>query len=327
MHDTIRYRVPGFLAALVLASGCAGGSSTADPAADSATPLFVELTVVNDYSRYQDLGVNTEANTGEIINLVNHYFASSSDFTRYTPQIVLVGQRTITSAAEDPVKGVEVDTNGEMNFADALSRFAGYRSARELAAVRERCSHPPHASQGSGATITLAYTWQMCSPVASVAVVQTAYSLPFDESPIRPRPGPPSRDVPRPAGDAFERISGLQGAGSRGTRRHVREPHHGGLVGPERGQRTVLPVLGRGPERLRGQSDGGPELPDDRRARGCDRHRGGTEAGSGGALPRGGGENRPPLRRGEFVVLDVMLALHYMTESTTNTGPASMPLS
>ena len=100
MHDTIRYRFPGFLAALVLASGCAGGGSTAGSAESAATPSFVEVTVVNDHSRYQSLGVNTEVNTNEIINLVSLYLAESSGFHALCAPDCPVGQSTIKSANE-----------------------------------------------------------------------------------------------------------------------------------------------------------------------------------------------------------------------------------
>ena len=185
MHDTIRNRFPGCLAALVLASGCAGGGSTAGQAAGASTQLLVEVTVVNDYSRYQDLGANTEKDTGDIINMVNAFFSRSSEFTRYVPQIILVGQRTITSAESDPLDGVSVDSDGDVVFTDALYRFAGYRSAQ--------LASPPYANDaaillthrhGSGATVSLAYTWQVCSPVGSAAVVEVNHTLPFDASSV-----------------------------------------------------------------------------------------------------------------------------------------------
>lgn len=185
MNDVIRHRFPGLLAALALASGCAGGGPTAGSADGSATPLFVELTVVNDHSRYQDLGDATEANTNAIIELVNGYVAASSEFTRYAPRIVLVAQRTITTSEEDPLKGVAVDSNGDVVFLDALDKFAVYRSAH--------LNTPRYANdaaillthrKGSDSTITLAYTWQVCNPNASAAVVEVNHTLAFDASSV-----------------------------------------------------------------------------------------------------------------------------------------------
>ncbi|MEI6223782.1 MAG: M12 family metallo-peptidase [Deltaproteobacteria bacterium] len=185
MRDTIWNRFPACVAALVLASGCAGGGSTPGQVVGTATPLYVELTVVNDYSRYQDLGINTETDTGDLINRVNVLFASSTEFTRYAPQILLVSQRTITSSMVDPLRLVDLDTSGNVIFSDALSRFAAYRS--------DQLALPPHASDaaillthrpGSGGTISLAYTWQVCNPVASAAVVQVNFTDSFDASSV-----------------------------------------------------------------------------------------------------------------------------------------------
>eukprot|EP01130_Rhizamoeba_saxonica_P010212 TRINITY_DN4183_c0_g3_i2.p1 TRINITY_DN4183_c0_g3~~TRINITY_DN4183_c0_g3_i2.p1 ORF type:complete len:638 (-),score=125.70 TRINITY_DN4183_c0_g3_i2:53-1771(-) len=62
---------------------------------------MVELVIVNDHFRYNDLGDDTEAETIKVANLVNYYYLRT-DFD-FRMIIVLVGQVTFTSASNNPL--------------------------------------------------------------------------------------------------------------------------------------------------------------------------------------------------------------------------------
>jgi hypothetical protein len=175
------------MAALVAMAGCAKGADEAgaEPRLGGRAALqvqYVELLVVNDYSRFAALGIDTEQDTGDLINLVNGYLANSANLQGTTVQVILVGQRTLVTQASDLT--YVVNGRGEIHNADALATFADYQNdpsqllpAHDLAMLLTRRS----SDDGS---LERAYLGQICNPAASAAVVHTGYSLAFDASNI-----------------------------------------------------------------------------------------------------------------------------------------------
>jgi hypothetical protein len=184
MGDAGMHRILGSLTALVLVVGCASSNPTGGQQIDSARILYVELVVANDHARYQRLQANTEIDTGDLINLVNEHFRNSASFTRYTPQIILVGQRTATAADADPLQGIPHDaTTGMATPLEALQMFADYQYAKLSSSAYAHDAalllfERPEV-EGRG---TLAYTWQVCDEKLGAAVVRTGGSSSYDAS-------------------------------------------------------------------------------------------------------------------------------------------------
>ena len=173
-----RTTAAGFLAAALFAGGCAGSSSTADPAGSGPRDLFVELVVVNDFSRYQDLGIQTEADTIALIGMVNAYLDRSTDFTNYRPRIVLVAQRTFKTEAENIAYQILRD---EIFFPGLLANFAAYR--KDNLSKNDAAILLTH-KRGMEGVVSLSNTWMMCSPDMSAAVVSVNVTRAFDAASI-----------------------------------------------------------------------------------------------------------------------------------------------
>lgn len=183
MRPSVREAVVALAAALL--SGCAASPSTGGGGATSGTTVwYPEIFIVNDYSRYQELGPLTEADTGDHVNLVNSYFARSTNLVANGVQVILVGQETWKT--QEANISYAVDRNGCVDLVDAIDTFARYRedrirtsawAANDMAILlTSRCSQ-------DGST-EIAYLGAMCSPASGVAIVRTPYTLAFDAGSI-----------------------------------------------------------------------------------------------------------------------------------------------
>jgi hypothetical protein len=174
---------PWMALVLVGIGGC-NGARTAEPRDGSVAIHYPEIFIVNDLSRFRRLGVNTEVDTGNHVNSAAGLFASSSALIPNTLQIVLVGQRTFTTVAEDlrhtPGPG------GTVSYKDLLEQFAAWRAVSLL--------HSPATMNDAAILLTdlddsdrsteIAFLGQMCNSTRAVAVVKTGHTLAFDSASI-----------------------------------------------------------------------------------------------------------------------------------------------
>lgn len=137
--------------------------------------LYPEMVVVNDLSRFQYHGIQTETHTLGLFNAVIGYYQNSggSEISSTLPS--LTAQVTWTTTNEIPVTlngagHIEVD-NYLSNFASWQSNSANYVPLGETAPPKD------NAALLSGSTfrdsiVGYAYTWQMCITSTSAAINQ-----------------------------------------------------------------------------------------------------------------------------------------------------------
>lgn len=149
-----------------------------------ATALwYPEIYVVNDFARFQAKRLDTETDTANLFNLASNLFLTSTNLIANNLQMILVGQRTITNAAEDlphTMIGEEVDP------AELLKNFAAWTE-----------THLPQSGNTAhdaailltsldlkGPVTEFTYLALMCNSSQAVAVVQATFTQAYDAASI-----------------------------------------------------------------------------------------------------------------------------------------------
>jgi hypothetical protein len=145
----------------------------------TAAQKNVELLIVNDKMRYDQLGAQTHSHTASIVNIVSAFYENSG----FSPSIAVHLKAQISWVHGDPFEPLPCFTQGctaeEIDHTDLISQFHAWRANSSNVPVTHDNGHLLSGRDFALGVVGFAGVGAMCNSATSGGINQFTYSDPF----------------------------------------------------------------------------------------------------------------------------------------------------